>query len=534
MKSLLGILLTLVVCCATAACSDDILTDVAAQPSYVLNDTSRADTYHLGVLLTGHTTATQKLMLYNQQAGEIVLQSIRLRGGDSSIFRINVDGMAGVDFSQPDYLHIARGDSLCILLEASFDGRQEERDVEREDWLDVACNGAVQSIRLAVTTRDVEELRSDTIKADTLWQQGGIDKLIYGALTIAEGATLTIGPGVTLYLHDHASVEVYGTLRIEGSLEQPVTLLGDRTDRIFDNLYYRDMSAQWGGINFHPGSTGSLISHATIKGMTTGITLRQESCDTRFLTVEAQPSAPADDPKRYAYGPDFMGDEHQQLIVRHSTIMNSDSSLISARNANLIVENSLLMNSAGALLELAGGAYDVTHCTLANYNYWAAFSRCDVVLRNFDYVYEGTDDTGSSTTDAEPLRQPCPLYRCNFTNTLVYGASGRDPNIDVNGFTRFVDEAGVPVDSIFAYRFDHCLLRSTTGYDDDDCIQIIWDEDPQYRLVDRPNYICDPHLQPESPCIGRGAPRTRDRLPLDLDGRPRQATPAIGCYEGTE
>ena len=63
----------------------------------------------LGVLLTGHNTATQKLMLYNRQKGELSLSSICLRGGDSSIFRINVDGMAGTDFINPDCLTVVNG-----------------------------------------------------------------------------------------------------------------------------------------------------------------------------------------------------------------------------------------------------------------------------------------------------------------------------------------------------------------------------------------------------------------------------------------
>ena len=242
----LPLVLLLALIATIASCSDDILTDADAQPSYELND---SDCYNLGVLLTGHNTATQKLMLYNRQKGELSLTSICLRGGDSSIFRINVDGMAGTDFTNPDFLHIAQGDSLYILVEAAFAGQQDERDVVREDYLDIVCNGRMQSIRLVVTTRDVEELLNDTIRRDTTWLAGGIDKLIYGAFAIEPGVTLTVEPGVTLYLHDHASIEVYGTLRLEGTLEQSVNLLGDRTDKIFDNLYYRDMSAQWGGIN---------------------------------------------------------------------------------------------------------------------------------------------------------------------------------------------------------------------------------------------------------------------------------------------
>lgn len=507
------------------ACRDDLLTDVAQQPTYVLND---SDSYDMGVLLTGRHTATQKLMLYNPNRGEIALQSIRLRGGDSSIFRINVDGMAGTSFTNPDLLHIARGDSLCILLEAAFFGQQAERDMLREDFIDIQCNGRLSSIRLTVTTRDVEELRNDTIRVDTLWQQGGLDKLIYGSIVIPEGVTLTVQQGVTLYLHDHADIQVYGTLQLLGQVDAPVTLLGDRTDKIFDNLYYRDMSSQWGGIDIQPTSRGNLFQYATIKGMTTGIRLSQDSTDLHFLSEAPTGQYVTGDPKRYAYGPDFLSDERQQLIIRHSLIMNADWSLISATRSNMIIENSCLMNSAQALLQLQGGAYDITHCTLANYNYWAAFMLQDVTLANHSArvlpAQERVDPADSV------LMVPCPLYRCNFTNTIVYGKSGFDPNVHTS-YIQYVDEQGLPSDSIFNYRFDHCLLHSTTGFDDDDCLSILWSEDPLYQLIDLPNYTVDPHLLPESPCIGRGEPRTLQRLPYDRDGHPRASQPAIGCYE---
>lgn len=513
---LLHTLCALLIIVMMTDCDDSILTDAAAQPSYELN---ADDSFDMGVLLTGRTTSTQKLMLYNRNRGTIQLESLALRGGDSSIFRINVDGMAGDSFTNSDLLQIARGDSLYILLEASYHGTQTERDVVRDDYIDIRCNGCTSSIRLTVTTRDVEELRADTITADTLWAEGGLDKLLYDALVIPAGVTLSVGPGVSLYLHDHASVEVYGTLRLEGTAEHPVMLWGDRTDKLFDNLYYRDMSAQWGGITFHPGSSGSVIDHAEIRGMTTGIRVSQEQTDLRVL--DGQPA--------------FMADDYQQLIIRNSLIMNSDSSLITATAANMIIENTCLMNSAGALLELQGGAYDVTHCTLANYNYWALFALPDVVLRNYAMTPSG-DDLGSSLL----VPSPRPLYRCNITNSIIYGNSGYDPNVSASAgssgsrmpdFLYFVDDNGLPLDSIYRYRIDHCLIHSTTGYDDDDCIQVLWTEDPQYVLIDPANYTVDPHLSPESPCVGAGDPRTLERLPLDREGRQRHPQPALGCYE---
>ena len=476
--------------CMTAACtSDDILIDAASQPSYILNS---QESQHLGTLFPGRTTSTRKLMLYNHNDGALRLESIRLRAGEESLFRINVDGMAGSVFDDPDYLRIARGDSLSVLLEACYLGEQEERDVLHEDFLDIQCNGRLTSIRLTVNTHKVEELCADTIRQDTLWAAGSVDKLISGTLVVPEGVTLAIERGLTLYMHDKAYIDVAGTLQIEGTLEEPVRIQGDRTDSIFSNLAYEDLSSQWMGMHFSNTSHANLIDHAQIKGMTLGIHLVQDT-----LTL------------------DDAATRIPQLTIRNSLIKNSDQDLINAVSTTMVIENSCLMNSAGSLLYLQGGAYDITHCTLANYQFWTAYRSLDVVLSNWGF----NDSIAYIHT---------PLYRCDFTNTLVYGNSGHKPNIGFD-FCNTIDGFAV-TDSIFSYRFDHCLIDAE-GEDDDDFISTLWGDDPMYTLVDIPNYICNPVPLPESPVVGRGNPDVVTLLPYDLNGKPRPTPPAIGCYE---
>lgn len=479
-----------------SAChDDDVLTDGAAQPWYELN---QGASQHLGVLFPGRTTSTQKLLLYNKNDGALELESIVLRGGEESLFRINVDGMAGTSFNNSDYLHIAKGDSLHVLLEASFFGQQEQREQEYEDFIDIRCNGRTSSIRLAVTVKNVEELQGDTIRHDTLWASGGVDKLVYGTLVIPEGVTLTVEEGMTLFMHDKAGIKVQGTLQLLGSLEKPVRLIGDRTDSLFSNLAYVDMSAQWAGIWILPSSMDNLFDHAEIKGMTWGISLSQDSLsEQQALTMSPQ------------------------LTVRNSLIKNCDMNLINAYATTMVIENSLLMNSGSDMLSLCGGAYEVTHCTMANYQFWTAFHPYDLRISNYTFEPDSTDENQAVLVHA-------PLYRCDITNTLIYG-NGHNPNValDYEGYFGSI----VPHDSIFHYHFDHCLLNAD-GEDDDDFVSTIWGEDPLYRLLDMPNYICDPHLLPESPAIGKGNPNTLPRLPFDMDGHARQNPPAIGCFEG--
>lgn len=457
------------------SCSDDMQTSGDAQPTIPLN---AKDCYDFGTLLSGATSATQRLIVHNDNKGAIELQSVTLRGGDDSAFRINVDGMAGVSFTRPELLHIAKGDSLFILMEVTTAKEQTERELIIEDFLDIACNGRTTSIRLQVLSQAIEQLHDITLDTDTHWDSKGLDKQIFGTLTIPEGVTLTVTDSVRLYLHADAMIDVHGTLVLQGtSTQQQVALLGDRTDKMFDNLYYYDMVGQWGGICFHPSSHGNVIDHTFIKGMTSGIVINGKDETT----------------------------DGQQLTLRNSIVKNSNASLISATSATMTLENACLMNSGDALVELNGGTYDITHCTLANYQFWTAYPPADLVLRNYT--------PGEMPTSS-------PLHRCDISNTIIYGA-GKAPNIGLDY------APSVSKDSIFCYRFDHCLLNAE-GEDDDDFISTLWAEDPLYVLIDMPNYLCDPHLQAESPARGKGKP-----LPLqhDIDGKPRSNPPSIGCYE---
>ncbi len=468
----------LVLVLALCSCHDEVLTGGDAQPSFEL---AEKDCYDFGTLLTGSVSSTRKLIVHNANSGVLELQSIILRGGIESAFRINVDGMSGTSFSRSELLRMDRGDSLFVLMEVAAPVEQTEHEQLLQDYLDISCNGRTTSILLKATAMNVEQLHDSILTQNLRWDSSCHDKQIFGTLTIPQGVTLTIADSTRLFMHDKSRIDVYGSLVIEGSDLQPVTLIGDRTDKMFDNLYYRDMGGQWGGMYFHPGSTGNKLERVLMKGMSDGIRLHQD-----------------------------------ELIVRNATLMNADSALIYAVNSQMTVENSLLMNSGGPLLELRGGNYDVTHCTLANYAFWTTIRGADLLLANY--------------AEENKAIEHCPLYHCQLTNTLIYGRSGKDPNVDLR-YRSFTSPEGMVADSIFTYRFDHCLLHATGGTDDDDFIATLWTEDPLYVLIDMPNYLCDPHLQPESPARSKGTPSTLQYLPLDLDGKPRNAIPSIGCYE---
>jgi len=457
-----------------SACDDELATNPSDQP------TLSVDTLHIGTILAGNSSKTYQVKLYNRCSSELKLSSIELRNAETSGFRMNVDGMNGTKFSNSDLLHIAKGDSLFIFVEATFP-KEDLMNSYHLDYIDIRCNQRLQTVVVDAKCMDVLKLEGVVIDQDTIWPRC-LEVQVYDSLVIPQGITLTISDSSTLYLHDKTNLYVRGTLICDGKLGAPVTIRGDRTDKMFDNLPYDNLPSQWGSMYIDSTARGSKFYYTDIHGMSSGICI--DSTDVEFNSCH---------------------------------IKNSDGNLITCHMSTMRLYNSELCNAAGALLDIYGGSHDVVHCTLANYNFSKSVSAPALRFSNIDTTMVRTT----------------PLYHCLFQNTLVWG-KWCDPDVRPDYFRIIVDVDNLGncsyADSIFSYAFDHCLLRAD-GTDDDDFIQTIWNQDPKYKLIDTPNYAFDFHLEDDSPARKAGSAEGSVTIPFDLDGNPRPEFPTIGCYE---
>ena len=294
---------------------------------------------------------------------------------------------------------------------------------------------------------------------------------VFDSLVITEGAVLTLTDSTTLYLHDKANIVVYGSLQAQGTIDRPVTIRGDRTDNMFDNLPYDNLPSQWGSLYLKRQSHGNSFEYANIRGMSDGIWIES------------------------------------QANFANCRIKNSDGNLVTAVDAQTRFENCELSNAAGSVLDIIGGESEVVHCTLANYNFASAITQEALRLSNRDTLNNVT----------------IPLQRCEFVNTIIWGRKFcPDIRLDYHR-----PEQG---DSIFSYRFDHCLIHAD-GTDDEQFVSTLWNTDPGFLLIDDKNYAYDFHLTDESAAIGAGSEETTTIHRLDIDGKLRQSPPTIGCYE---
>lgn len=204
---------------AILSCERD---DFSSSPSITLNFS--ADTVLFDTVFTAIGSSTHYLKVYNRSKSDVRISSIRLAGGESSYYRINVDGMSGYTFED---VPLRSKDSLFIFVEVTVDPTLQDAPLLIPDSIIFNTNGNVQDVKLVAWGQDVHLLNARVIENDTIFLP---DKpyLIYDYLLVNPDVELRITQGVKLYFHNSAQLVVAGTLTVDGDAENPVTFEGDR------------------------------------------------------------------------------------------------------------------------------------------------------------------------------------------------------------------------------------------------------------------------------------------------------------------
>lgn len=272
---------------------------------------------------------------------------------------------------------------------------------------------------------------------------------------------------------------ILGTLKVNGTFEEPVTFRGDRLEHIYD-----DIQGQWGYIHLLAGSKNNQINYAVIKNGIIGLQV-----DT---VVNANPT----------------------LTISNTRIENMSVVGLFTQEAFVKADNCLIANCGQYAVVLSiGGCYEFYHCTIANYWGFTNRSTPSLVLNNY---YE--DIYGNIN-----IR---PLEKAIFGNCIIYG--NRDEEILLDEFPG--------TGQFFSYKFDHCLVRTDNSvFDNDDplhFVDIIKNLDPNFVST----WEYDYRLDTLSPAKDNGDINIGNLFPLDINGISRIADgkPDIGAYERVE
>ena len=365
------ILLFLIWCVGllTACSDDDSFTTSRSDLLTFSTDTVKMDTVFANV-----GSRTYSLWVYNHSGDGIRISTVRLRNGNQTGFRVNVDGsyLDNTLGSVATDFEVRKGDSICVFVELTAkENRQPQAQLVEDDLVFSLESGAEQRVILRSFAWDAIKLTDLAVHRDTLIESPK-PIVIYGdGIEVDSGAVLTLRHS-TLYFHDKAGITVRGSLKTEN-----VMLRGDRLDHMFDYLPYDRVSGQWEGLIFTSSSHHNSLTDTEIRNAMTAVDLE---------------------------GTATLDSLQRRLTMTRCVIHNAKGDGIVADNSYIRLDHCQLSNTLGNCLALYGGIAEVDYCTLAQFYPFNVTARgVALVLANahYDAVY--------------------PLMRIACTNTIVTG-----------------------------------------------------------------------------------------------------------------
>jgi len=455
---------------------DSIISDSGAKLSFssssILFDT----------VFTTIGSTTRQLKVYNPYNKKIKISSIRLAGGANSFFRMNVDGIAS---SSVNDIEIEAKDSIFLFIKVTIDPRNSNSPLIVSDSILFVTNGNLQTVKLEAWGQDAyyytpnhffPNLSYSIIPCNDVWTN---DKphVIYGNAVIDSACTLTIKENTRVYLHKDAVLWVYkdGTLKVQGTLGNPVIFQGDRLES-----YYSDQPGQWGEIWLSAGSKNNEINQAIIKNGYVGI---------QIDTTAVNPTQPT-------------------LTIENTIIKNMGTAGIFAQDSWVEAKNCVIANCAQYAVVLnIGGKYDFKHCTIGNYWNYSNRQTTSLVLNNWYKDVNGYFNYRD-------------LVQANFGNCIIYGSLDEEILLDEKP------------NALFNYNFDHCLFKTkldTSSSFMRHCSNCIFNNDPAFIDESNNNY----ELGLGSAAIDKGLMSIAITVPFDIlrHNRTNNIAPDIGAYE---
>ncbi|QKG79021.1 hypothetical protein [Tenuifilum thalassicum] len=452
-----------------------------SDPSIKLSFSS--DTILFDTVFTTIGSSTRYLKVYNKSKRDIKISEIKLAGGESSPYRINVDGRPGPVVND---IPLRSNDSLFVFVEVTIDPNQTDAPLLIPDSIIFTTNSNIQDVKLVAWGQDVYLYNSTTVTTDSVLQPNK-PHLIYNYLYVKPNVTLTIPAGTRLSFHNNAQLVVSGTLKVLGTFDNQVTMQGDRLED-----FYADKGGQWSGVWLAAGSKENVIEWADIKNAVIGLIV--DTCVT--------PGTPT-------------------LTLSHSKIGNASYVAFLGRGAKVEADNCLFYNSAYSCVALTlGGEYRFYHSTIANYWGDYIFRKGPALLLNNYYTYQQSEESPTQVI-------PRDLTEASFFNSIIYGSISNEIGLDYM-------YNGQPVSAEFNYSFTDCILKVPTDFNLDNPLHFTRTtrDNPKFKNIEDWCF----ELDTLSPAKDIGNIDIANRFPIDLNGENRlnDGKPDIGAFERIE
>lgn len=475
--STLIVIILMIITIEFSACNDEIYSTNPKDKLSFSTDTLTFDT-----VFTMLGSATSRIMIYNHHNAALKISHLGIAGGKNSSFKINVDGSLNAN-NQFDNIEIRANDSMYIFVAVTVNPTYSNSPILIQDSLIFQTNGMIQKVQLEAYGQDIKVLRNKYILNDsTLTSEKPF--LVYGYVAIDTAKTLTIKPGCKFYFHNNANMIIYGNLKAEGTADNPISMRGDRLDKIkFATPFpYNNVAGQWGGLYLLWKGGNHVLKHVNMNSGYVGI----------YYSNSDRNTIP-------------------NLEIADCRIHNFLLYGLVVQNGNVQVTNSEISNTSSYSVYLNGGKHSFLQSTIANY---------------FD-----NSSVQATSRDKKPavmimnLNRVAPMETI-FKNCIISGSIDNEFSLA----TRYPDK--------YNGIFDHCYIRKPTALTLTQFSNIRWSavNDTIFKSIrydDEKNTYFNFMPDSVSPVRGMADLSVAAQFPLDLNGNNRLLNnkPDIGAYQ---
>ncbi len=403
--------------------------------------TISADTLKYDTVFVTTGSTYRSFTIFNDNDQKLRISSLKLLGGSSSVYKMNVDGIPGDQFSN---IEINANDSLYVFAQVNVNPNVVNLPFILRDSIEINYNGKRRLVQLEAWGQNAHFYRDRVITTNETWNND-LPYVILGSLLINPNQALTINKGCRIYVHADAPIIVDGSLIVNGLKDtiDRVYFQGDRLDEP-----YKNFPASWPGIFFRGTSKDNVLTYASIKNAFQGIGI-----------IDPSPNA------------------NPKLILNECVIDNAYDAGIISINSSIRARNTQVSNCGKNLFLVKGGDYQFTHCTVVTFgNRYIDHKDPVLTLTNFD---------NTSTASLTAL----------FRNCIFWGEGGLVDNEVV------VNKNGT---GTFNVNFDYNLWKVQTPPANITSNQIINNQTPIFDSTDGSKNYYSFRLRTGSPAINKG------------------------------
>jgi len=428
-------------------------------------------------VFTSVGSVTKLFTVHNPSNSEI--KTTIFLAGKGSFYSINVDG----EWKKENYFKnvvIPKKDSIFIFVQVNIDPADKDNPFLITDSIVFLTGQNIQDVKLLAYGQDARYIIADKKTGfkvvagenETVRWTKERPYVVYGWAAIDSLGALIIESGTRVYFHNNSGLWAYrgSYLKVDGTLDDPVSFRGDRLESWYDKDY-----AQWNRIWINEGADAD-INFAIISNA--------------FIGVQVDPFYPNGQPVPVTI--------NSLVKIENTIIKNTKHCGVMSRFLNVDMTNCLIYNNGASSVRLEGGKYTLKHITISNDFIQAERKDPACYVSNLVIGYYNYPDI--------PMD-----IKADFINCIITGRNETEVIVNKKSEEELTTS------------FQNCLIKSKNS--SEYFIETILNKDPLFQDKEKLNF----QLKPDSPAIGKGKPNIG--VLEDILGKIRKNPPDIGAYE---